>query len=343
MALAAVDRCGDNEVMARSPEPTEKPLRPLDADPRVLDTASCRTFIAVADAGSMTRAARHLRVSQPSVTSAIQRLESELGLALFVRERQGVTLTDEGQQLYSRALHILDFMAETERVVLATQVDARGHFRIGCHVSLGAYVLPSFMAAFHEEAQGVEIELFNASSAEITDAVVARQVHFGLVVNPLPHPDLVIVDLFGDAVDFFVRARPGQAPPQCFTEDLEEARHALRSHRLVFADRVGQSHSIIDMLAAQGLAPTRRLACGDLELVKSLTLGGVGIGLLPRRVALYGGHRSLVRVHRLLPFFPDTICLLYRADQPRTRAATLLKNALVTHGRNLGSADDAYA
>jgi len=330
-------------MATRGREPKETVLRPLDADPRVLDTALCRTFVAVADAGSMTRAARHLRVSQPSVTGAIQRLESELGLTLFQRERQGVTLTDEGQQLYSRALHILDFMAETERVVLATQVDARGQFRIGCHVSLGAYVLPSFMTGFEAEAAAIEIDLFNASSAEITDAVVARQVHFGLVVNPLPHPDLVIIDLFGDAVDLFARARSGQAPPMCLTEDLDEARLLVRTSRLVFAGRVGQSHGIIDMLAADGIAPTRRLACGDLELVKSLTLGGVGIGLLPRRVALYGGHRSLVRVHRLLPFFPDTICLLYRADLPRTRAAMLLKNALVEHGRKLGSADDAYA
>lgn len=195
---------------------------------------------------------------------------------------------------------------------------------------------------FDRHNMAIEIELFNASSAEVTEAVIERRVHFGLVVNPLPHPDLVVVDLFGDAVDLFIRAREGQRPPACFTEDLEEARRTLAERRLIFAGRVGQSHSLIDMLAADGLAPPRRLACGDLELVKSLTLGGVGIGLLPRRVALYGGHRALVRLHRLLPYFPDTICLLYRPDMPRTRAALALKDALVSHGRTLGSADDAY-
>lgn len=330
-------------MKTRGRDLAERSMRPLEADPRVLDIAHCRTFLAVADAGSMTRAAKHLRVSQPSVTAAIQKLESELGLSLFNRERAGVTLTEEGHQLYARAQHVLDFMAETERVVQASRTETRGRFRIGCHVSLGAYLLPGFLAAFEEDGHGIEIDLFNASSAEITDAVVARHIQFGLVVNPLPHPDLVIVDLFGDAVDLFVRARSGQSPPMCFTEDFEHARQVVRSSRLVYAGRVGQSVSLIDMLASDGIAPTRRLACGDLELVKSLTLGGVGVGLLPRRVALYGGHRALVRVHRLMPFFPDTICLLYRPDLPKTRAATLLKNALIEHGRGLGTADAAYA
>jgi len=131
-------------------------------------------------------------------------------------------------------------------------------------------------------------------------------------------------------------------PPACATEDLAQATEILRNNRIIYAGRVGQSHSIIDMLAAEGRVSMRRLECGDLEMVKSLTLGGIGVGVLPRRVALYGQPGRLRRLHWDLPFFPDTICLLYRADMHRTKAAMSFKAALVEHGRSLGTADDAY-
>ena len=114
------------------------------------------------------------------------------------------------------------------------------------------------------------------------------------------------------------------------------AAHArMREGPLVFAGRVGQSSQLIDLLAEQELVPTRRLSCGDLELVKSLALEGVGAALLPRRVAAYGQEGRLVRLHPELPNIPDVISLVYRADLHRTRAAVRLKDALVLHGRNL--------
>jgi DNA-binding transcriptional LysR family regulator len=70
--------------------------------------------------------------------------------------------------------------------------------------------------------------------------------------------------------------------------------------------------------------------------VKSFALAGLGVALLPRRVAAYGQTGKLRRLHASLPFFPDTIYLAFRADMHRTRAATRLKDALVAHGRRLG-------
>ena len=81
--------------------------------------------------------------------------------------------------------------------------------------------------------------------------------------------------------------------------------------------------------------PRRTLSCGDFELVKSLTLAGVGVGMLPRRVAAYGHPGKLTRLHPDLPFFPDVITLVYHGEMHRTRAAMRLKDALVAHGKEL--------
>jgi DNA-binding transcriptional LysR family regulator len=68
-----------------------------------MDFRHIRAFIAVADALSVTKAAERLHISQPPLSRHIQQLENELGVALFVRHRQGVTLTDAGRQLLGKA------------------------------------------------------------------------------------------------------------------------------------------------------------------------------------------------------------------------------------------------
>jgi DNA-binding transcriptional LysR family regulator len=81
------------------------------------------------------------------------------------------------------------------------------------------------------------------------------------------------------------------------------------------------------------MLPERRLTCGTFELVKSLTLGGVGAGVLPRRVAAYGREGLLRRLEPSLPHVEDTVYLAHRADLHKTRAAVRLKETLVAYGR----------
>ena len=64
-------------------------------------------------------------------------------------------------------------------------------------------------------------------------------------------------------------------------------------------------------------------------------LAGIGPALIPRRVAAYGHDGRLVRLHPNLPFIPDTICLLYRADMHRTKAAMKVKDEIVAYGKKL--------
>jgi len=91
-----------------------------------MDTTLLRAFIETADAGSLSRAARHLSLSQPSLTVQIQRLEAHLGLPLFDRHGRGVTLTEAGKTLYPRARRILDEVRETEETIRREWADGAG-------------------------------------------------------------------------------------------------------------------------------------------------------------------------------------------------------------------------
>jgi DNA-binding transcriptional LysR family regulator len=219
---------------------------------------------------------------------------------------------------------------EVEHRIKGLESEEIGSFVIGCHESLGAYFLPQWMTKFLESNPLIQLSLSNAPSSVVLNATVERAVHFGLVVNPEPHPDLVQIKLFRDAVDLFVLA---ETAPRA--DDLEAAKERLRRGPLVFAGRILQSQQIIDELAAMNALPSRLLPCGDLELVKSFALAGLGVAVLPRRVARYWQDGRLRRLNPALPHIADEIHLLFRGDSHRTRAFLITKDAIVAHGRAL--------
>ena len=259
-----------------------------------MDLTHLRYFQAIASSGSMTAAAKALHVSQPTLTVAMQNLEERLKTQLLLRERSGVRLTVTGEELLKHAQEIFHMLDVAEERVKGLESGDEGTFVIGCHESLGAYFLPTFMARFLRAHPKIELLISNESSASVL-------------------------------------------PPSKTDPAFEAARHRLLAGPLIYAGRVPQCRELTDQLAARGLLSVRSLVCGDLELVKSLALAGIGPALLPRRVGAYGHEGSLVRLHPDLPFIPDTICLLYRADMHRTKAAMKVKDELVAFGRGLDS------
>ena len=174
-------------------------------------------------------------------------------------------------------------------------------------------------------------------------------VHFGLVVNPKRHPDVVLTELFRDAIDVFVGVdddlEPIEDPAAYYGpegarfSDSEEALAYFESHPLIYPSRVGECVSLLEDLRERGFEPSRRLDCGDFELVKSLALAGIGPALLPRRIAAHRTPQRLRRLHHALPVYRDTICLVFRADLHRTRAATYLKDELIACAASMPSVD----
>ncbi|MEQ8279732.1 MAG: LysR family transcriptional regulator [Deltaproteobacteria bacterium] len=289
-------------------------------------------LVAVAEHGSMSKAARELRASQPTLSVAIKNLEEELNTTLLHRDSRGVSLTAAGRKLRDASQEVTEILERARAQIMDLEEEVVGDFTIGCNEALGAYFLPGFMQGFIERAPRVQLKLWNGTSAAARQAVIDRTIDFGVVVNPEPHPDLVMVKLFHDGIEVFV------AVDEPLPRTRIEAMIRLKRGPLICARRIGPVRELLARFDADDALPDRILDCGDLQLVRQLTVAGLGVALLPRRVAqIYAG--ELVQLHRELPGFPDTICLLYRADLHRTQGAMVLKDALVEYGRELQSSD----
>jgi DNA-binding transcriptional LysR family regulator len=303
-----------------------------------MNVATLYYFQTTARCGNITSAAKALGVQQPSLSVAIRRLEGELGTTLLRRERDGVTLTSTGKEFLHYVTEALALLDLAKQRIHGLEHDEVGSFVLGCPNALGAYFLPPFFAEFLPTAPHVTLSLWAGPSQTVQQAVLNRDIHFGLIANPVPHPDLVLVKLFYDATDIFV-ARQLQHGDQATHQSLdwEEACARLRAGPLVYVSYTARAAELLARLGDAQLLPASQLACGDVALAKSLAQAGIGVAILPRRIATDDREGTLQRLHPALPYLPDAIYLAYRADLHRTRAAIRLKDALVEQGRSLGS------
>ncbi len=295
--------------------------------PELLSTP-LRYFARIAELGSFTAAARELNVSQPSLSVAVRKLEEALGAPLFHRSRQGVTLTRAGEILLEHARQADRALGAAVDEMLALETEPRGRFTLGAHESLAAYLLPRFMARFLERYPKVELALWNGNSRDVERAVVERRIDLGVVVNPERHPDCVVHDLFADRVGFVASTaleRRASSPAAL-----------VGSVPLIHVPVLRQTQYLLGALATQGVTPPSQLTCSSMELVKNLVLDGVGVGVLPYRVASNGvAPGRLVHLGASLPVFDDSIALVRRYDLPMTAGARALLDALREHGASM--------
>jgi len=294
-----------------------------------MDLRQLRYFQAVAHAGRISEAARQLGLSQPALSIALRKLEQEIGVTLFDRDHRGVHLTASGRELLDAVGQATLLIERGRERIAGLENEPVGRFVVGCPQVLGAYFLPGFAGDFLAEHPKIDLVVWCGPSRQVKARVVAREVQFGVVTHPVSHPDLVLVELYRDEVALMTRE-----PPQ---SGFAQAVAHLRKKPLLYVPHVPQAMEILDLCAARGLLPERRLEIGDVQLVLELALAGVGAGILPRRVAAHAGPGRLHPVHPRFPTVADTIRLVYRSDMHRTRAATLLKDAIAAHGRSLSS------
>lgn len=259
-------------------------------------------FVEVYQTRHVSKAAIRLGVTQPTLTLSLQKLEEKLGTKLFHRTKQGVVPTDQGALFYRKSHTLLDCWSEVHRGIRSSTTEIIGRFKVGCHQSVGAYALPKFLDHLHQQAPGIEIELVHDFSRKITEGVVSYHIDIGFVVNPTRHPDLVLKKLGDDKVLFWKKRGISHLP------------------RRILADvNLLQMQEILSKTHSKEFRDWSLISTPSLELIRTLTLSGQGIGILPERIAKADGG-DLVPFDSNLPTYEDKIFLAYRKEVLASKA-----------------------
>jgi Transcriptional regulator len=274
-------------------------------------------FIEVAQTGNISRAAERLGITQPSLSSAMKRLEDSLGVALFIRGRTGVQLTKAGKEFLGRGRLLLLNWEQLRADVNKKETEVSGQYVMGCHPSVALYSLSNFLPELIQKHPELEVKLVHDLSRKITEGVISFEIDFGIVVNPVRHPDLVINELCNDDVLFWTAAKPSS------TQSLNSETGVL-----ICDLNLIQVQKLIDDLQKKGQGFKRVIQSSNLEVITELTAAGVGVGILPQRVATRISAQKLKPLHENLPIFKDKICIVYRADAQKTQGSRIIIEAM---------------
>jgi len=147
----------------------------------VLDYHKLKIFKTVADLESFSKAATVLFLSQPTITLQIKKIENYLGTTLFIREKNKVKLTPEGEILYKYAQKILEDYANMENDINILK-NYKGNFLIiGASSTIGDYLLPKLIAKFSKENPEIKINLFIGNSKEVIDSIMSKIFNIGII------------------------------------------------------------------------------------------------------------------------------------------------------------------
>jgi DNA-binding transcriptional LysR family regulator len=281
-----------------------------------------KSFVAVAEARSFSRAARTMHSTQPTLSRQIARLESELGTRLFERYGRHVECTVTGQLLLPLAKAIIARTDEAVSLIREQAGTGSGTVRFGAVGNVMALLLTPIMASFFAAYPRVSVDLIEKDDAQLEDAVISGELDCA-VITPWGSTRAAAQHLLTEEILLVMpRDHPLASEPSVALSML--------ANESILLPRAGMNAGNVtaDAFRRAGLEPRLSRRANYPELTKALVRTGVGIAPMPKMLAAPDTLEGLVAIPFQEPLYRD-LDLIYPRDRPLPAAA----RALMVHIR----------
>ena len=269
-----------------------------------MDLVQLRMFCSVAETGSVARAAEQLHRVPSNLTTRLRQLEQEIGVDLFIREKQRLRLSPMGHNFLNYAQRILAL--SDEALSMARTGEPGGNFALGSMESTAATRLPNLLAAYHQRYPTVALSLITGTSGEIIDRVREGTLAAALVDGPVNYDELNGCIAFREQM--MLISSVDHVP-------IHSAADA--SSDTVFAFRTSCSYRLRleEWFRASNVQPHNIMEIQSYHAMMACVASGAGVALIPQSVLAQMPARERVQAHVLPPKFADTATwLLWRRD-----------------------------
>jgi DNA-binding transcriptional LysR family regulator len=234
-----------------------------------------RIFTSVVEHRSFTRAAEALSLTQPAVTHQMQALARAAGQALLDPGIRQPTLTAAGQALYERAGRILATVSDAQEALEDIAGVRAGRVRVVGDTTVGIYVLPDAVAAFHREHPGVAMSLDVVNRARVRDLLLTGGADIG-IVGTLWGDDLLEAEPFlaNSLMCFCAPSHPLTSREPLHPADLLDGPLLLRE------SGSGTRESAERILRGAGIEPVAAMEMASNGALKRAVAGGLGVTVL---------------------------------------------------------------
>jgi LysR family transcriptional regulator, nitrogen assimilation regulatory protein len=241
-----------------------------------VDLRQLRTFVQVAETGSLTRAAERLHTVQPTLSRQIRMLEEELGSDLFARQGRGMKLTEAGDRLLEHARLILRDVETARSELLALRGTVSGNVVCGVIPSIGDRALVPFVSGFAEANPLVNLRVVTGYAGFLIDWLARRQIDLAIVYDQPGLASHEVIPLVEEPL-FVV------APPHVGLDTgVAVAVATLTSVPMILPSPQHGLRKLVDgVVERHGIALNVRMEADSLQTQLELVRTGLGWTILP--------------------------------------------------------------
>lgn len=292
-----------------------------------------RYFLAAAEHGSFTAAARALYIAQPSLSEQVRALEAELGVELMARMGRGIALTQAGRAFRPEAERVLAALDHARDAVRDVRELRGGTLSFGMFGTASAYLVSGLATEFRKRHPDVRLRLVGQNSSLVADAVRAGRLEAALVVLPVDDDGLDVRPVHREELVVVSRDPAHVAQPMTM-ERLAELPLVL--YDVGFGQADPTRRQLVERAQMAGVTLTAVVEVEDMEAALQLAQKGIGATVVAR--AVLRDRRGARALH--LASFADKMwegfALIGRRDapvSPATRAfVEILERRLESFG-----------
>jgi LysR family nitrogen assimilation transcriptional regulator len=291
----------------------------------MLNLRQLRYFVAIVDAGSLSRAALTLHIAQPALSQQIANLEREVGTELLSRSVRGVVPTDPGKALYRHAQTLLKLAAETINVAQRAGADVSGRVRVGLPSSIAMILAAPLLASLRERYPGILVELYESLSTYLAPQLFEGRVDLVVLVDRSPSRSLVEKALVSECI-YFVQSRAKNS----LSGSCEISLGELARIPLILTTRVSTLRHILDAAFLEaGVVPTVVAEASSMQtLLAVVAQGRIGTLVPSSALSWNPAHRALER-YVIEPRIVRGASLAWSRTAPMTEATQCVRDTLI--------------
>jgi LysR family hydrogen peroxide-inducible transcriptional activator len=289
-----------------------------------------RYIVAVARERHFGRAAEACFVSQPTLSVAVKKLEDELGVPLFERRANEVSVTPLGERIVEQAQRVLEEVEALKQLANQGQDPLTAPLRLGAIYTIGPYLLPWLIPALRKRAPKMPLRVEENFTAVLSARLRQGELDAILISLPFEEPGVVTLPLYDEP---FVVALPTDHPwtkrKTIKAAELPDENLLLLGSGHCFRDQVLKVCPALQRSAAGSMQNT--LEGSSLETIRHMVASGAGITVLPcSSVATATPERRLLAIRPFASPAPSRqVALAWRKSFPRPQAIEALRQAVL--------------
>lgn len=229
-------------------------------------------FQKIIAAGSLRKASKDLRISQPALTRTLSILERETSSALVVRTRDGLKLTPQGHTFLEYCRSLTKLTEGLQENFHKEELKYEAVLQLGTYESIAIYFFPFFLKYLKDRQRKLKISLKTSSSSNLMEELKMNRLDMIVSVNPKPHKSVISKTLYRDTFAFYSKSSNIDSKNLSFIGVRKATDGAGKSVESYLDDFKLSKFDWID--------------CASFETVKALSAEGLGIAILPQRVAV---------------------------------------------------------